>query len=76
MARAAKADWTAGQIVIVPHAWRDDGIWHDTQTEFQDRVGTMLREMYADLLRQSLSPQLARLVREIEALRETPEHAR
>jgi hypothetical protein len=37
------------------------------QTEVQERIGTTLREMYADLLRQPLSPQLAALVRDIKA---------
>jgi hypothetical protein len=75
MTDPAKGDWARGQIVVVPHAWRDDGIWGDTQAEFQDRVGTTLRAMYADLLQQPLSPQLAKLVREIEAPREAPEYA-
>jgi hypothetical protein len=67
MGRAAPEDWPKGFIVVVPRAWRGDGLWTDMQTEVQERIGTTLREMYADLLRQPLSPQLAALVRDIKA---------
>jgi hypothetical protein len=55
-----------------PHAWRDDDLWKEIQTETQERIGTSLREMYADLGRLPLSPRLRLLVRQIKAHRGAP----
>jgi len=74
MGCAVSEDWPEGYLVVVPHAWRDDDLWTATQAETQERISTALREMYADLLQQSLSPSLERLVRHIEAGSETLPH--
>jgi hypothetical protein len=71
MARAAIEDWPEGQRVAVPHAQPAGSHWHNIQTEAQDRMGAVLRAMYADLLLKPLSPQLLKLVREIEMQRGT-----
>jgi hypothetical protein len=70
MAGAVIDDWPIGQVVIVPHAWRGDGLWQDIQAETQQLIGTDLRAMYAELLRQPLSLRLAELADEIEESRE------
>ena len=75
MAHAANDDWPVGQLVAVPHAWRSDHLWLDMQTKAQDRIGAALRAMYADLLLQPLSPQLAKLVYQIRTQQETSRHA-
>jgi hypothetical protein len=72
MGRAASDDWPEDYIVVVPHAWRDDDLWRDIQTETQEQIGTALREMYAELERLPLSPSLMRLVRQIEGHRRAP----
>ena len=72
---AEDEDWLAGQIVVVPHRWRGDSLWHDMQTRTQDRIGVALRAMYADLLLQPLSPPLAKLVYQIRTQQETSRHA-
>ena len=66
MGQALDEDWPEGFMFAVPHAWRDDGLWPDMQAQAQERIGTRLRETYADLLQQPLSPGLIGLVREIE----------
>jgi hypothetical protein len=71
MARAAIEDWSERQRVAIPHTRPSGSLWHDIQTEAQDRRGAALRAMYADLLLQPLSPQLPKLVREIEMQRGT-----
>ena len=68
-------DWPKGQIIVVPHAWRGDSLWHDVQAQTNDRIGVALRAMYADLLLQPLSPQLAKLVYQIGMQQETSRHA-
>jgi hypothetical protein len=72
MGRAASDDWLEDYIVVVPHAWRDDDLWREIQTETQGRIDTRLREMYADLGRLRLSPRLRLLVRQIKAHRGAP----
>ena len=67
MGRAASDEWPEDYIIVVPHAWRDDDLWLDIQLETQERIGTTLREMYADLRRLPLSPSLMLLVRQMEA---------
>ena len=67
MGRGASDDWPEDYVIVVPHAWRDDDLWRDIQAETQERIGTTLREMYADLDRLPLSPRLILLVRQIEA---------
>ena len=74
MADDVKEDWPSGRIVAVPHAWRGDSLWRDIQGQTQDRIGAELRAMYAELLRQSLSPRLQRLVGEIRLSLETSPH--
>jgi hypothetical protein len=75
MIGAANEDWPEGQVVVVPHAWRGDSLWHEMQTETQDRIGAALRAMYADLLQQPLSPRMVKLAREIEMQHEPSRHA-
>ena len=72
MRRAASEDWPEGCIIVVPHAWRHDDLWRDIQDETHERIGTTLREMYADLVEQPLSPRLTLLPDEIKARREAP----
>jgi hypothetical protein len=72
MGRAASDVWLEDYIVVVPHAWRDDDLWREIQTETQERIGTSLREMYAELGRLPLSPSLRLLVRQIKAHRGAP----
>jgi hypothetical protein len=74
MAEDVKEDWPIGLIVVVPHAWRGDSLWSDIQVQTQDRIATGLRAMYADLLQQTLSPQLEALVHKIETDLETSQH--
>lgn len=59
-------DWEVGQLVVVPHAWRGDGLWDDIQLKAQERIGLNLREIYRELLQQPLSPQLLDMACEIE----------
>ena len=75
MVGAANDDWPEGQLVVVPHAWCGDTLWHDMQTETQDRIGVALRALYANTLLQPLSPPLAKLVYQIRTQSETSRHA-
>ena len=75
MILAVSEDWPEDHLIIVPHAWRGDGLWADMQSETQERIGAILREMYAELLQQPLSPGLKRITRQIEVGSETPPHA-
>jgi hypothetical protein len=70
----AEEDWCEGQLVVVPHAWRGDDLWRNMQVEAQERISTTLREMYAELLQQPLSPGLEGLVRQIETRSKTFPH--
>ena len=72
MGYAASDDWLEDYIVVVPHAWRDDDLWKDIQSETQERIGTTLREMYAELDRLPLSSRLMLLASQIEAHRGAP----
>jgi hypothetical protein len=74
MSRVVSEDWPEGYLVVVPHAWRGDDLWIDMQSEAQERIGTTLREMYAELLQQPLSPRLERLVCQIGMGLETSPH--
>jgi hypothetical protein len=74
MGCAVPEEWPEGAIVVVPHAWRDDGLWIDMQSQAQERIGEVLREMSAELLQQPLSPRLEGLVRQIETRSETLLH--
>jgi hypothetical protein len=49
MDRGVSDDGPEDYIIVVPHAWRDDGLLRDIQAKTQVRIGTTLREMYADL---------------------------
>ena len=73
MGHRASDDRLEEYIIVVPHAWRGDNLWLDIQVEAKERIGTTLREMYADLERLPLSPSLILLVRQIEAGRSAPE---
>ncbi len=42
MGRAGVEDCPEDYIIVVPHAWRDDGLWIDMQTEAQKRIGPEL----------------------------------
>ena len=75
MGRAANDNWPERQLLVVPHARRDDSLWADLQTEVQDRIGVTLRAMYADLLQQPLSLRLIKLIRQIETRLETSRYA-
>jgi hypothetical protein len=74
MADDVKEDWPIGLIIAVPHAWRGESLWDDIRVQTQDRIGADLRAMYADFLRQPLSPALERLVHQIETRSETLPH--
>ena len=74
MSRVVSEDWPEGYLVVVPHAWRGDDLWIDMQSEAQERIGTTLREMYAELLQEPLSPGLQGLVRRIRTGLETLPH--
>jgi hypothetical protein len=76
MADDVKEDWPIGLIIAVPHAFRGDSLWDDIRDQTQDRIGAALRAMYADLLRQPLSPGLERLARQIKTRSETLPHGR
>jgi hypothetical protein len=69
MGRGASDDGPEDYVIVVPHAWRDDDLWLDIQVETHERIGTTLREMYADLGRLPLSPRLMLLIRQIKAPR-------
>jgi hypothetical protein len=73
MGHGASDDWPEEYIIVVPHSWRDDHLWLDIQVETQERIGTTLREMYADLEQLPLSPSLILLIRQIEAGRSAPD---
>jgi hypothetical protein len=75
MAQAANDNWPEGQLLVVPHAGRSDSGWSDLPTKAQDRIGSALRAMYADLLLQPLSPLLAKLVYQIRTQQETARNA-
>ena len=62
----AGEEWFEGELIVVPHAWRGGPLWNDIQAESQGRIGSELRAMYAELLRQQLPPQLAGLVVKID----------
>jgi hypothetical protein len=72
MGRAASDDGQEDYIIVIPHAWRGDDLWRDIQAETQERIGTTLREMYAELGRPPFSPSLTLLVRQIEVRRRAP----
>ena len=72
MGRAASDDGQEDYIIVIPHAWRGDDLWRDIQAETQERIGTTLREMYAELDRAPFSPSLTLLVRQIEVRRRAP----
>jgi hypothetical protein len=74
MSLAESEDWPEGHLIIVPHAWRGDGLWTDMQSEAQERIGATLRQMYAELLQRPLPPGLERLVRRIETRSATLPH--
>jgi hypothetical protein len=74
MADAVKDNWPLGELIIIPHAWRDDSLWSNIQAEAQDQIGPALQAMYAALLQQPLSPQLAKLIRQIEARSVSSQH--
>jgi Mg-chelatase subunit ChlI len=74
MADAVKDNWPVGELIIVPDACAS--LWSDIQADAQDRIAAALQAMYAALLQQPLSPQLAKLVWEIEARLEGTQRGR
>ncbi|WP_457093909.1 hypothetical protein [Microvirga sp. P5_D2] len=64
-------DWPEGFLITIPHAWRDNGLWRDMQMEAQKQIGSGLRELYLDPLRQPPPPVLSKLVQEISGRRDT-----
>jgi hypothetical protein len=75
MGRAANDNWPKRQLLVVPHAARGKRLSTHLQAEAQDRIGSALLAMYADLLQQPLSPRLVKLIRQIETRLETNRHA-
>ncbi len=75
MGRAANDNRPEGQLLVVPHSGRGGRLWSDLQTGAQDWIGSALQAMYADLLQQPLSPQLGKLVRQIETRLGLSRHA-
>jgi hypothetical protein len=71
MSHTTEEDWPEGYIIVVPHAWRGDDLWRDMQSEAQERIGTTLREMYAELIHRPLPPGLEGLVHQIGTSSET-----
>ncbi|MBB3018819.1 carbon monoxide dehydrogenase subunit G [Microvirga lupini] len=66
MQDSAIEDWQDGELVVVPLAWRNDGLWSEIQATTQGSIGANLRTMYGELLQQPLSPLLDDVAREIE----------
>jgi hypothetical protein len=62
----AVEDWQPGELIVVPHAWRDDGLWQEIQKTAQERISTNLQTMYSGLINQPMSPALLDMAREIE----------
>jgi hypothetical protein len=52
MGRAANDNWPKRQLLVVPHAARGNRLSTHLQAEAQDRIGSALLAMYADLLQQ------------------------
>ena len=75
MGRAANDNWPKRQLLVVPYAARGNRLSTNLQAEAQDRIGSALVAMYADLLQQPLSPRLVKLIRQIETRLETNRHA-
>jgi hypothetical protein len=72
MEQAASKAWPKGTTVVVPCTRRHDSLWRDIQAEEQDRIGSSLQAMHAELVQQTLSPRLTLFVREIKAHWEVP----
>jgi hypothetical protein len=75
MGRAANDNWPKRQLLVVPYAARGNRLSTHLQAEAQDRIGSALLAMYADLLKQPLSPRLGKFLRQIETRLETNRHA-
>ena len=75
MGRAVNDNWPKRQLLVVPYAARGNRLSTHLQAEAQDRIGSALRAMYADLLHQPLSPQLGKFLRQIETRLEISRHA-
>ena len=54
----AVEDWQCGELIVVPHAWRDDELWSEIQASARARITTNLQSMYSELLQQPLSAPL------------------
>jgi hypothetical protein len=72
MGRAASDVWLEDYIVVVPHAGETMISGERYRLRQQERIGTKVREMYAEMSRLSLSPRLRLLVRQIKAHRGAP----
>ena len=66
MQDSAIEDWQDGDLVVVPFAWRNDGLWPEIPATTQGSIGANLRTMYGELLQQPLSPALLDTARQIE----------
>ena len=66
MQDSAVEDWQGGDLVVVPFAWRNEGLWPEIQARTQGSIGANLRTMYGELLQQPLSPALLDAARQIE----------
>ena len=62
-------DWQGDELVVVPLAWRDEGLLRQIQAITQGRIGANLQTMYSTLVQQPLSPDLLDIAREFERRR-------
>ncbi len=72
MRYAANDNWPEGQPRVVAHVGWGNSL--STNLQVQDRIGTALRAMYADLLQQPLSYRLVKLTPQINTRLETSRH--
>jgi hypothetical protein len=59
-------DCSEGQIVVVPHAWRGDGLLADMNPEAQCRIGAGLRALYADLISEPIPDRLLAIILQLD----------
>jgi len=50
MEQAASKHWPEGITITGRYSRRRDGLWRDIQTEEQERIGTTLHKIYAELV--------------------------
>jgi hypothetical protein len=66
MLHEAVGDWQSGELFVVPHAWRDDGLWSEIQASARERITANLQTMYSEFLQQPLSPLLCDIAHKFE----------